>query len=142
MSRTAIPAILRVSVAFCLVATVVACAKPPSKVFLSLQDAARKGEAETFASHFTSDSQPFARALLALYASQYPAGGPAPRPLEQLTLSDVQSETIEGDKAEVVVAAKGGQPATLVFVKEKGAWKLDVRLTDRNARNLPPSDDE
>jgi len=133
--------ILRIVAALALAGSLAACGKSPTKVFDALQEAARKGDAETFGSHFSADSKPFAQALLALYASQYPANGPAPRPLEQLTLADVQSETIEGDKAKVVVAAKGGKPVTLVFVKEGGAWKLDVRLTDRNARDLP-SDDE
>ena len=30
---------------------------------------------------------------------------------------------------------------TLIFVKESGAWKLDVRLTDKNARDLLPDDE-
>lgn len=114
-----------------------ACGKSPTKVFLALQDAARQGDDEAFAAGFSADSRPFAQALLALYDSQYPKEGPAPRPLAQLTLAEVQSETVEGDKAELVVAAKGGPPVTLVFVKEKDGWKLDVRLTDRHARNLP-----
>jgi hypothetical protein len=117
-----------------------ACGKSPTKVFQRLQEAARAGDDEVFASYFSADSKPFAQALLALYDSSYPKEGPAPRPLAQLTLADVQSESVDGDKAEVVVAAKGGPPVTLVFVKEGDGWKLDVRLTDRHARNLP--DDE
>jgi len=124
-----------------LAGSLAACGRSPTRAFDALQEAARKGDTEAFALGFSAESQPFARALLALYASQYPAGGPSPRPLDQLTLSDAQSETIEGDKAKVVVAAKGGKPVTLIFVKESGAWKLDVRLTDKNARDLLPDDE-
>lgn len=132
---------LRVAAILVVAASLSACGKSPTKVFDALQEAARKGDAEAFATGFSAESQPFARALLALYDSQYPAGSPSPRPLEQLTLSEAQSETIEGDKAKVVVAAKGGTPVTLIFVREGGAWKLDVRLTDKNARDLSPDDE-
>ena len=125
----------------CLAVGLSACGRSPSSEFLRLQEAARAGDAETFASGFVADSQPFARALLALYSSQYPAGSPAPRPLDQLTVAEVRSESIEGDKAEVIVAVPAGAPAILVFIRESGSWKLDVRLTDRHIRNRPIDDE-
>ncbi len=135
MRHVSLRLLARFAAAVLVVTALSACAKAPSKVFLDLQDAARKGDAEAFAANFSEDSQPFARALLALYDSQYPAGGPAPRPLDQLTLMEVQKETIDGDKAELEVKAQGGAPVVLVFVKEKGHWRLDVDRTDREGRN-------
>lgn len=117
----------------CIFFLTIGCSKSPSDVLALIEEAARAGDAEAFASHFTEDSAPFARALLSVYRTQAPAGAPPSKPLSILTTSIVVDERIEGDIAYLKV--KTGQAATntdiLVFVRENGEWKLDVMKTEK-----------
>jgi len=110
-----------------------ACSKSPTRVFEAMEEAARNGDAAEFASHFTSDSRPFAEALLVLYAAQSPAEGPLPPALTLLTRSQVVSEEIHGERADLTVQP-GSDPnaplRVLVFKREDGKWKLDIRETE------------
>lgn len=118
-----------VFVLFCL-----GCSKSPAQVYEAIEEAARQGRAEEFASYFTEESRPVALALLSLYASAAPAEGPEPAPLSLLSRSTVESESIEGDRAYLTVKApgeQGGQTYVIVFKKEGRAWKLDVVETEK-----------
>lgn len=114
-----------------------ACSPSPSKVFGRMQQAAREGDRKAFASHFSEKSRPFAEALLALYAAEYPKDGNRPDPLRQITRGQVVGESVEGDRAEVRVQMEGAPERVLVFVREGRAWKLDVDATDRENQGLP-----
>lgn len=114
-----------------------ACAPSPSKVFRQMQQAARDGDRQGFVAHFSERSRPFAEALLALYAAEYPKDGNRPDPLRQITLGEVRGETVDGDRAEVQVSVAGAEPRVLIFVREGRAWRLDVEETDRRNQGLP-----
>jgi len=114
-----------------------ACSPSPSRVFSKMQQAARQGDRKAFASHFSETSRPFAEALLALYAAEYPKDGNRPDPLRQITRGEVVGESVEGDRAEVRVRMEGAPERVLVFVREGRAWKLDVDATDRENQGLP-----
>jgi hypothetical protein len=102
-----------------------------------MQQAAREGDHKAFASHFSEKSRPFAEALLALYAAEYPKDGNRPDPLRQITLGEVLNEKVGDEEAEVQVSVQGAAPRVLVFVREGRAWKLDVDQTDRRNQGLP-----
>ncbi|MBP7125916.1 hypothetical protein KBD49_06085 [Myxococcota bacterium] len=114
-----------------------ACSPSPSRVFQKMQQAARDGDRKAFVSHFSEKSRPFAEALLALYAAEYPKDGNRPDPLSQITLGEVRGQTVDGERAEVQVSVAGSSPRVLVFVREGRAWKLDVEETDRRNQGLP-----
>ncbi len=102
-----------------------------------MEEAAREGNAAEFASYFLKDSRPFAEALIALYATEGPAEGPAPTSLALLSRGTVESEVIEGDVAYLSVRAateEGAQAYTLVFKKEEGDWRLDLKATEAKNR--------
>lgn len=112
----------------------IACGKSPTRVYEAMEEAAREGNAAEFASHFTQESRPFAEALISLYATETTAEGPTPTPLALLSRSTVEAEEIEGDRAFLRIRApseQGSGSYTLVFKREEGAWKLDLRETER-----------
>lgn len=110
-----------------------ACGRSPTATLEAMQEAAREGDAEKFASFFTEDSAPFARALLAVYRTQSVAGGEPSRPLKLLAESVVVDEKVEGDRA--ILSVRTGRdserPSLLVFREVDGAWKLDIEQTER-----------
>lgn len=108
-----------------------ACAASPRGALEKMQDAARAGKVDEFASYFSEESRPFALALMSLYATQGSLGVQPSKPLDLLTKCEVVDEKIvSGDQAEVTVKT-GERTSILVFVLEKTGWKLDVHLTDR-----------
>jgi|GEM_PF-582093 len=120
------PLVFSLSVLF----VVCACSKSPSKVFLEMEESARKGEVDRFGSYFTEDSRPFASALLALYKMH---GGSQGSALDLLVKSEVLSEEVDNDRELATVKAKtaGQRIFTVVFKKEGGKWKVDLRETEK-----------
>lgn len=113
-----------------------ACGKTPRSAFERLEKAAREGDAKAFAAGFTEESEPFARALLAVYRTQAAAGGPATKPLEMLASATVVDETFESDRIAYLTVKTGEAKSILVFVRDgKGDWKLDIQLTEHDKRN-------
>jgi hypothetical protein len=113
-----------------LVLSAAACSESPEDVLRGIEQAAQEQDMEAFASRFTEDSQPYARALLGLYRSQAPLGTSGTRPLELLAKSRVLEERTDGDRAELVVESSGRRQ-TLIFARESGTWRFDVEQTDR-----------
>jgi hypothetical protein len=111
-----------------------ACGKSPTRVFQAVEEAAKAGDDAGFASHFTAQSEPFARALLSVYRTQSAAGGPPSKPLETLATATVEEERLEGGWALLTVRT-GSERSVVAFKQEGGEWKLDVDETDaRNPR--------
>ena len=111
-----------------------ACGKSPTAVFEKIEEAAKAGDADRFASFFTEESAPFARALLSVYRTQSPRaveGGTGSKPLDVLSISTVVKERVE-DKLAYVTVKTGQSVNDLVFVADaKGEWKLDVQRTEK-----------
>jgi hypothetical protein len=122
-----------VAAALAALALCAGCAGSPTAVLKQIEEAARAGDDAAFASHFTDESAPFARALLSVYRTQAPAGAPPSRPLAILATSTVEGERVEGDRAFLTVKTGEAAPtaSTLVFVRESGKWKLDVMQTEK-----------
>ena len=119
---------------FLALALLAACGRSPTDVLHAIDDAARAGDDARFASFFTEDSAPFARALLSVYRTQAPGGAQPSKPLDVLTASIVVSERVDGARAFLTV--KTGEAttttSTLVFVKDgNGDWKLDIHQTEK-----------
>lgn len=114
------------------------CAAAPSDVLEALESAASEGNAERFAQQFTKESRPFAEALLSLYQTRYPLDSRKEfSPLRMLGRSEVLDEEVRGDSVVLRVKLESsGEKANLVFKKEDGAWRLDLRATDQeNSRD-------
>ena len=103
-----------------------------------MQEAAREGDTERFASYFTEDSQPFAKALMAVYRTQAVAGGDASKALQVLADSTVVEERVENQRALLTVTTGKDveSRSVLVFRKDDkdGQWKLDIEETEH--RNI------
>jgi hypothetical protein len=121
---------LAVAVTFFVLCAGFGCSKSPSKVFSEMEESAREGDVDKFGSYFTEDSRPFASALLALYKMQGGAEGSA---LDLLVKSEVVSEEIDNDRELATIKAKtaGQRMFTVVFKKEGGKWKVDLRETEK-----------
>lgn len=123
---------LRLHYGALLLVALLGCSRSPKEVFLKMEEAARKGNVKEFGSYFTEESRPFAEALLALYKSQSPAEGPVPDALSLLSASTVVSEEVQDHVAYVDVRTSPDSPVRiLVFTKEEGRWKLDLRATEK-----------
>ena len=117
-----------------VLALLVGCGRSPTEVLHGIEDAARAGDDARFASFFTEDSAPFARALLSVYRTQAPGGGALSKPLDILTASVVVSERVDGARAFLTVRTGEATTATssLVFVKDgNGDWKMDIHQTEK-----------
>lgn len=104
------------------------CVSSPSEVLAEIEDSASRGDAAAFASHFTSESRPFAEALIRMQ-KDVRKDEPGKSPLENIFHSKVVSENIQDDVAVVQVSGPAGTSG-IVFVREGGAWKLDVAATE------------
>lgn len=103
-------------------------------MLVAIETAAQAGNAEAFASHFTSDSRPFAEALLKIQ-KDVRKDEPSKAPVENIFRSRVVSETIKGGTAVVRIAGPAG-PGGIVFVREHGKWKLDVAATEQTLADI------
>lgn len=112
------------------------CADAPSDVLETLESAAAEGNAEHFAAQFTTESRPFAEALLSLYQTRYPLDSRREfSPLRMLGRSEVLDEEDRGEAVALRVKLEStGEKASLIFRKEDGAWRLDLLATDRENR--------
>ncbi|HOA12460.1 MAG TPA: hypothetical protein PKH54_02890 [Myxococcota bacterium] len=103
-----------------------ACSNSPSKVLNELEEAAVRGDPAAFGSHFSTQSRPFAEALLSI---QKEAWSGEKTPIEKFSRSRIASEKISGDTALVLTIAPDGTEVPVFFVREAGAWKLDAAST-------------
>jgi hypothetical protein len=115
-----------------------ACSASPRGALEKMQEAARAGKAQDFASHFSEESRPFALALMSLYATQGSLGSQPSKPLDLLTRCEVVDETIVSPERADVTVKSGERTSVLVFVLEGSEWKLDVHQTDRRNADREP----
>lgn len=105
------------------------CQQKPSDVLKTIEKTAAAGDAEGFASCFTKESRPYAEALILLQKGRYNAQDDRKSPIEMISTSNVVSEKIEGDTATVKISTADGT-TDIVFLREGGAWKLNVAETE------------
>lgn len=119
-----------------LILSVVACKKSPTKVYLSMEKAAQKGNVKEFLGYFDSKSQPFVAAVLQMQKTYEPGGAKPSKLLQMLTMCDVEQEAkTEAGNAYLVLDCPQGE-RYLGFVKEKGRWRVNIDLTERLQKRL------
>ena len=104
------------------------CTDSPSDVLAAIEQAAERGDATAFGSHFTIESRPFAETLVRV---QKAARHGQASPIEKFSTSNrINSEKIKGNFAVVTAEYADGTTAKIIFRRENGQWRLDPAATE------------
>lgn len=94
----------------------------PSDAYRRMVNAARLGDEDAFLEGFTEESRPLIKALIAL-SRDYDVV--QEDPYERIVLADVVAETVDGDRATLVIE-QGRKTRDLRMKKVDGRWQIDA----------------